>query len=1260
VTALQPVGRLPAAARLDLSIGLPLRNQEVLSRLLEELYNPASPQYRHYLTPEQFAERFGPTTVDYEAVIAFAKAHSLSVTGTHPNRTLLDVSGSVSDIEQALHVHLQVYQHPTENRTFHAPDVEPSLDLAVHVLHISGLSDLSRPRSRHQGMASGLTGLRPAAGGSSPGGGFMGDDFRNAYVPGVSLTGAGQSVALVEFDGYFPSDIADYETLTGRTSVPLQNVLLDGADGSAGSENSEVALDIEMAISMAPGLSQVIVYEAPNNLAYVNDILNRIATDNLARQISCSWFSYADFGDRTNTEQVFQQYAAQGQSFFEISGDFDAYPSSYLSASGTPNGFPNPCDSPYVTIVGGTELSMTGPGGDWLSESVWNMGYFPGEGYSVGSSGGISPTYASPSWQQGIDMTANHGSANRRNIPDVAMVADNIWVLALNGLSYASYGTSASAPLWAGFAALANELAATKGQPAIGFINPTIYALGRGSSYHSTFHDITVGNNNSSSSQTGFPAVPGYDLCTGWGTPSGSNLLYALVFPEFLHIAPETSFTAAGKVGGPFYGPHFLGPTQTYELTNAGGVSLDWSLGHSVPWLDASLTGGTLAPSAPPTSLTLNLNSAADSLPIGDYTATIWFTNLNDGSVQTRVYTLSVQASPQTVPIIVAQSTNVTVLEGQTATYTVQVTPGSLPVTYTWIRNGIVLQDGGNISGATTSTLTISNVSADEVGVFEVAVANSLGLVTGYAVVLTLASPPVIVTDATNQMVLPGDSATFAVGAVGTKPFSYQWQSNGTNIIGAANTNVLTLPNVSRASAGVYSVLVSNLLGWVTNAGATLSIVPVTVQDTGFASLYSFTGGSDGANPNGLVMATNGLLYGSAISGGSSNVGTLFRITTNGVLTTLHTFSGRDGGTPRAGLIQARDGFFYGTTSSGGQNSAGTVFRMFFNGGFVTLHTFGFNDGASSLARLAQGTDGNLYGTTSSGGGNGSGTVFRMTPNGGLTSLHSFSGGADGSIPWAGVIQGNDGNFFGVVKNGGISPYNGKAFKVSPTGAFTVLAEFGGTNGLSPRGSLVQARDGNFYGTTYHGGALGRGTVFRLTPAGLLTTIHSFNGEGDGFWPMATLVEGQDGYLYGATSFGGKGFNGSEFSGQGTLFRIFPKGQFTTLVYFDGFNGANPNAPLAQAPDGSFYGTTLNGGANGAGTVFRLTVPVLAMTITTSAGGLVLSWPSWASDLVLQETSDLSSGSWLPVTNSPVVIDSQNQVIVSPAKVGNTFFRLMH
>jgi subtilase family serine protease len=216
------VGRLPGSNRLNLAIGLPLRNQAELNGLLEQLYDPASPQYRHYLTLDQFTERFGATKEDYDAVTAFAKVHGLTITGIHPNRTLLDISGSVADIEMALHVKLQVYQHPTEARTFHAPDVEPTVDLAVPVLHISGLDNFNRilPLGRRAPRG---PGRRPKSlTGSGPGGAFMGNDFRAAYLPGVTLTGAGQSVALLEFDGYYPSDITDYESLAGLTNVPLQ------------------------------------------------------------------------------------------------------------------------------------------------------------------------------------------------------------------------------------------------------------------------------------------------------------------------------------------------------------------------------------------------------------------------------------------------------------------------------------------------------------------------------------------------------------------------------------------------------------------------------------------------------------------------------------------------------------------------------------------------------------------------------------------------------------------------------------------------------------------------------------------------------------------------------------------------------------------------------------------------------------------------------------------------------------------------------
>ncbi len=222
------------------------------------------------------------------------------------------------------------------------------------------------------------------------------------------------------------------------------------------------------------------------------------------------------------------------------------------------------------------------------------------------------------------------------------------------------------------------------------------------------------------------------------------------------------------------------------------------------------------------------------------------------------------------------------------------------------------------------------------------------------------------------------------------------------------------------------------------------------------------------------------------------------------------------------------------------------------------------------------------------------------------------------------------------------------------------MFEFRGANPnpSRPRAGLVQSRDGNFYGTTVVGGADGRGTVFRISPIGQLTTLYSFTGGGDGQWPMAALVEDKEGYFYGTTSYGGTGFDGLESSGQGTVFRMSPNGVLTTLLYFVGSNGANPQAALVQATDGNFYGTTERGGANGDGTVFRLSVPAPSLSIELSGSDVVLSWPSWASDLRLQQTSDLTSSNWIGATNSPVVANLQNQVILAPAPSGNTFYRL--
>jgi len=520
---LTPRGRLAGAARLELALSLPLRNQPELNALLHNLYNPASPDFHSYLTPDQFTERFGPTEQDYQTVINFAKTNGLTVTRTQGNRVLLDVSGRVADIEQAFHVTLRTYRHPTEGRDFFAPDTEPTVAQELPVLSVAGLTDLPRPQHMLQ--------LRPAAGtggpaaGSGPGYGYMGKDFRNAYVPGTKLDGTGQRVGVFELTGYDPADIAAYETTAGLPAVPLQNVLLDGADGTQGSGEVEVDLDIEMAISMATNLSAVVVFEAPTtNLEIAwDDILNAMASSNQIKQLSCSW-GYSGGSVNVTADQIFQQMAAQGQSFFQASGDGDAWTSAIWG----------PAESPYLTVVGGTTLTMSGAGAAYYSEQVWNLGDLGGSGWSLngngywGSGGGVCADYSIPWWQTNLNMTTNGGSTTLRNIPDVALTAENVYVTFSSGTNGICYGTSCAAPLWAGFMALVNQQSASLGRPSAGFINPAIYALAGSSNYTACFHDITVGNNTWSGSLTNYYAVPGYDLCTGLGTPAGTNLISAL------------------------------------------------------------------------------------------------------------------------------------------------------------------------------------------------------------------------------------------------------------------------------------------------------------------------------------------------------------------------------------------------------------------------------------------------------------------------------------------------------------------------------------------------------------------------------------------------------------------------------------------------------------------------------------------------------------------------------------------------------------
>ena len=280
------VGHVAPDQRLSIAISLPLRDEAALDELLPRIYDPQSPDYRRYLSVQEFSRRFAPAHSDYAAVLQFAKAHGLSVVETASNRMVLDVEGRSADIESAFHISMNVYQHPGENRTFYAPDREPTVDLDVRLLHVSGLDNFTLPHAKYVRPSQGAqTSGKSKATGSGPGGNFVGSDLRAAYYGSGSLTGAGQSIGLFEFAGYELSDVQSYFTKLGQQlSVPINGVSLNGVSLNCppqSCDDSEQAIDIEIAISMAPGLSQVVVYVGSNDVS----IFNRMAADNTSKQL---------------------------------------------------------------------------------------------------------------------------------------------------------------------------------------------------------------------------------------------------------------------------------------------------------------------------------------------------------------------------------------------------------------------------------------------------------------------------------------------------------------------------------------------------------------------------------------------------------------------------------------------------------------------------------------------------------------------------------------------------------------------------------------------------------------------------------------------------------------------------------------------------------------------------------------------------------------------------------------------------------------
>jgi hypothetical protein len=592
VAHLKSIGRLPATNQMRLVLGLPLRNQSQLDSLLADLQDPASTNYHRWLTPNQFTERFGPTPADYQKVVDFVQRKGLKVAGLTPNRMQVGVEAPAADVEKALQLNLRWYPHPTENRNFYAPDTEPRVDADVPIEHIAGLDNFVVP---HRLGSSKLTpldatnGITPYATGSGPGGNFMGSDFRNAFVPGLTNTGAGQYIAIVDVGGpYYPLDVYMYETNAGlSTNIVVTNIAAEPGiqltltNGTANA--GEEVLDIDMAMSMAPGAT-ILNYEGEAHYVF-----NQIAIDNKAKQMTLSY----GFGIDSTIQHYFQEFVAQGQAMSQASGDGGADLDGGTGLTG----------APYSTIVGGVSLNTVSRGGAWQSDPTWG-----------GSGGGISG-YGIPTWQQGLNMTTNQGSVSYRNYPDVAMPADNIFTVYLNGTYVGGTGgTSAASPLWAGFMALVNQQAAALGQPPVGFVNPAIYALGKGSHtiYTNCFHDVTTGNTYNSHNPLRYAACPGYDLCTGWGSPTGSNTINALVgtgTPDFTFYPSQATISlVAGSSAN-----------ASIAMTRMNGLT--GSAQFTITGLPASIVAN-INPVSTTNATSMTIVTASNTVP-GSYAATL-------------------------------------------------------------------------------------------------------------------------------------------------------------------------------------------------------------------------------------------------------------------------------------------------------------------------------------------------------------------------------------------------------------------------------------------------------------------------------------------------------------------------------------------------------------------------------------------------------------------------------------------------------------
>jgi len=660
VSRAHPLGRVPASQAVTLALTLPLRDPDGLDAFLSRRYDPTDPLYQHPITTEEFASRFGPTQQSYDAVAAFARAHGLVVTYNSPSRLLMSVSGPAAAVESAFAVHLSRFQS-FEGRVFHAPDTDPAIpaSLVGRLSGVVGLDNSVRAHSylRRSALSPALKPLfnsalvprtlKPFVGSGSPDLGIGTDpysglnsltpsDIKAAYnLSTTKLTGAGQTLGLYELDGYEPADVVAYEAAFGLGPVPLQNVLVGQSDGRIQDFNgqAEVTLDIEAMAALAPRAAKILVYEGKNGTDDQLTLFQRMADDNLAKQISVSW-GYHEVGRgvdyRAAEDAALKEMAAHNQSIYAASGDAGAY-DDFATIS-----VDDPASQPFMVAVGGTTLSVTGPGGGYRTESPWGTAApippptasnpLPADG---GGGGGISVLEALPDYQKGVGL-----SSEFRNVPDVSLNADPStgYAFYIGGRWFGGFGgTSVAAPLWAAFTALANQQRALNGLAApLGFPNMTIYPALKSAKYASAFNDV-----NDNRTNFYYHATTGYDNATGWGSFNGAGLLPLFAPPpstvgKFLASLTVTPGTVVG-------GLTVTGTVTLVSPAPAGGAVVT-----------LTSTDATVVPVSP--NVTVAAGQTSATFPINTNATkgtTVTITAAYQGDTQTAQ--LVVQAAPVTI-----------------------------------------------------------------------------------------------------------------------------------------------------------------------------------------------------------------------------------------------------------------------------------------------------------------------------------------------------------------------------------------------------------------------------------------------------------------------------------------------------------------------------------------------------------------------------------------------------------------------------------